>query len=136
VNSNASPFLPGCSVQLPFEISEKRDRHASVRAYRGLRPPPQTLSSELKAGAARVSSKHLSCRHAPSRRWVLAEHNGSLRTTEEGTGRFKVDVCTFPQLPEFSRYDVVVSRDISRRQTESPRIFANSVQDVRRKASP
>ena len=26
-----------------------------------------------------------------------------------GTGRFRVDVCTFPQHPDFSRYDVVVN---------------------------
>jgi len=32
-----------------------------------------------------------------------------IRTTLEGTRRFAVDIATYPKLPEFSRYDVVVN---------------------------
>src|SRR5437763_2832371 len=33
----------------------------------------------------------------------------AIQTILEGTGRFTVDVSTFPALPDFSRYDVVVN---------------------------
>ncbi len=33
----------------------------------------------------------------------------AIQTILQGTGRFTVDVCTWPKLPEFSRYDVVVN---------------------------
>jgi len=39
--------------------------------------------------------------------WAAA--TTAIRTILEGTGRFTVDVCTWPKLPEFSRYDVVVN---------------------------
>jgi type 1 glutamine amidotransferase len=38
--------------------------------------------------------------------WAAA--TGAIQTILEGTGRFTVEVCTWPKLPEFSRYDVVV----------------------------
>ena len=38
--------------------------------------------------------------------WAAA--TAAIRTILEGTGRFTVDVCTYPKLPEFSRYDVVI----------------------------
>ena len=33
----------------------------------------------------------------------------AIRTILEGTGRFTVDVATYPKLPDFSRYDVVIN---------------------------
>src|SRR5229473_993045 len=33
----------------------------------------------------------------------------AIRTILEGTGRFTVDVATYPNLPNFSRYDVVIN---------------------------
>ena len=39
--------------------------------------------------------------------WVAA--TTAIRTILEGTGRFSVDVSTYPKLPEFSRYDVVIN---------------------------
>jgi type 1 glutamine amidotransferase len=33
----------------------------------------------------------------------------AIQSTLEGSGRFTVDVCTFPAKPEFSRYDVVIN---------------------------
>src|SRR3981081_813981 len=33
----------------------------------------------------------------------------AIQTILEGTGRFTVDVSTYPKLPDFSRYDVVVN---------------------------
>ena len=33
----------------------------------------------------------------------------AIRSILEGTGRFTVDVSTFPKLPDFSRYDVVIN---------------------------
>src|SRR5437763_17099946 len=33
----------------------------------------------------------------------------AIQSILEGTGRFTVDVSTFPKLPDFSRYDVVIS---------------------------
>jgi type 1 glutamine amidotransferase len=39
--------------------------------------------------------------------WAAATE--AIRTILEGTGRFTVDVSTYPKLPDFSRYDVVVN---------------------------
>ncbi|HVW85747.1 MAG TPA: family 16 glycoside hydrolase [Bryobacteraceae bacterium] len=39
--------------------------------------------------------------------WAAATR--AIRSTLEGTGRFRVDVCTWPQKPDFARYDVVVN---------------------------
>jgi type 1 glutamine amidotransferase len=38
--------------------------------------------------------------------WAPA--TAAIKTILEGTGRFTVDVCTWPKLPEFSRYRVVI----------------------------
>jgi type 1 glutamine amidotransferase len=38
-----------------------------------------------------------------------AAGTAAIRTVLEGTGRFTVDVATFPKLPDFSRYDVVIN---------------------------
>src|SRR5215813_155114 len=39
--------------------------------------------------------------------WAAA--TSAIRTVLEGSGRFTVQVCTWPQLPDFARYDVVIS---------------------------
>ena len=39
----------------------------------------------------------------------------------EGTGRFQVDVCTYPDKPEFSRYAAVVSNFNSGHAPDSAR---------------
>jgi type 1 glutamine amidotransferase len=39
--------------------------------------------------------------------WATATRN--IRTILEGTGRFRVDVCTWPARPDFRRYDVVIN---------------------------
>src|ERR1700720_1666458 len=33
----------------------------------------------------------------------------AIQTILEGTGRFTVDVATYPKLPDFARYDVVIN---------------------------
>lgn len=33
----------------------------------------------------------------------------AIQSILEGTGRFRVDVCTYPQKPDFSKYDVIVN---------------------------
>jgi type 1 glutamine amidotransferase len=39
--------------------------------------------------------------------WAAATR--AIRTILEGSGRFTVDACTYPKLPEFARYDVVIN---------------------------
>lgn len=38
-----------------------------------------------------------------------AAGTSAIQTILEGTGRFTVDICTYPKLPKFSAYDVVVN---------------------------
>ncbi len=37
-----------------------------------------------------------------------ASGTAAIQSILEGSGRFTVDICTFPKLPDFSRYDVVI----------------------------
>ncbi len=51
--------------------------------------------------------------------WAAATR--AIRSILEGTGRFQVEVATYPNLPDFSRFDVVVSNFNSGHTNGSPR---------------
>ncbi len=51
--------------------------------------------------------------------WTSATR--AIRNILEGTGRFTVDVCTYPQTPDFAHYDVVIDNFNSGYKPDSPR---------------
>ncbi len=61
--------------------------------------PPFSLAAERKLSAVIVDGVN-------NHDWEAGTR--AIQTILEGTGRFTVDVSTYPKLPDFSRYDVVV----------------------------